>query len=343
MARPLRIQYPGAVYHVMARGSHGQPVFNDDLDRQRFLETLGESCQKTGWRIHAYVLMGNHYHVLVETPEGNLVAGMKWLQGAYTQRYNGRHQVFGPLFQGRYKAVIVDSQEPMYFQVVSTYIHLNPARAGLVGIGKQALKRYRWSSYPWYLNRASKRPGWLHCERVMGSLGLSARAAKGYEAYIEGRVLELGSKAGRKDLDEQWKELRRGWYVGGQAFREKLEDGLEESAKGRRRESHSGPAKAAHDEAAAERNLERALQALGWDAERLAESALGSPEKLALAWWLRRNTTVSLRWVSQRLGMGHYTRVTQAISRMNRRPGKNLEKLGRKLSALANDHQPSLR
>ena len=76
MARPLRIQYPGAVYHVMARGSRGQPVFNDDLDRQRFLETLGESCQKTGWRIHAYVLMGNHYQVLVETPEGNLVAGM---------------------------------------------------------------------------------------------------------------------------------------------------------------------------------------------------------------------------------------------------------------------------
>ena len=90
MARPLRIQYPGAVYHVMARGSHGQPIFADDPDRKRFLETLQEACQRTGWRIHAYVLMGNHYHLLVETPEGNLVPGMKWLQSTYTQRYNAR-------------------------------------------------------------------------------------------------------------------------------------------------------------------------------------------------------------------------------------------------------------
>ena len=99
MARPLRIQYPGAVYHVMARGNQGQPIYQDDLDRKRFLETLGESCQKTGWLVHAYVLMGNHYHLLIETPEANLVAGMKWLQGSYTQRYNGRHKVFGHLFK----------------------------------------------------------------------------------------------------------------------------------------------------------------------------------------------------------------------------------------------------
>jgi putative transposase len=80
MARPLRIQYPGAVYHVMARGSHGQAIFADDEDRKIYLETLAEACQRTGWRVHAYVLMGNHYHLLVETPEGNLVDGMKWLK-----------------------------------------------------------------------------------------------------------------------------------------------------------------------------------------------------------------------------------------------------------------------
>ncbi len=104
MARPLRVQYPG-VYHVTARGSHGQKILDDNQDRQRFLPTQEEACQKTGWRVHAYVLMGNHYHLLVETPEGNLVGGMKWLQSAYTQRYNGRHRIFGHLFQGRYKAV----------------------------------------------------------------------------------------------------------------------------------------------------------------------------------------------------------------------------------------------
>jgi REP element-mobilizing transposase RayT len=102
MARSMRIQYRGAAYHVMARGSHGQAIFADDLDRRRFLETLGEACQRTGWRVHAYVLMGHHYHLLLETPEPNLVAGMKGLQGAYTQRYNSRHRLFGHLFQGRY-------------------------------------------------------------------------------------------------------------------------------------------------------------------------------------------------------------------------------------------------
>ena len=86
MARPLRIEYPGAVYHVMARGNQRQAIFRDDADRQRFMATLGEACQKTGWRVHAFVLMGNHYHLLLETPEANLVAGMKWLQGTYTQR-----------------------------------------------------------------------------------------------------------------------------------------------------------------------------------------------------------------------------------------------------------------
>ena len=86
MARPIRIEYDGAAYHVMARGNQGQAIYADDLDRKVWLETLAEACEKTGWRIHAYVMMGNHYHLLIETPEGNLVAGMKWLQGTHTQR-----------------------------------------------------------------------------------------------------------------------------------------------------------------------------------------------------------------------------------------------------------------
>ena len=116
----------------MARGNQGQVVFRDDRDRKRFLATLGEACGKTGWIVHAYVLMGNHYHLLIQTPEGNLVAGMKWLQGTYTQRFNRRHGVSGHLFQGRYKAVVVEAENAGYWEVVSTYIHLNPARAGLI-------------------------------------------------------------------------------------------------------------------------------------------------------------------------------------------------------------------
>ncbi len=334
MARPLRIQYPGAVYHVMARGNHGQEIFQDDRDRRCFLETLGEACEKTGWRIHAYVLMGNHYHLLVETPEGNLVEGMKWVQGAYTQRYNSRHKLFGHLFQGRYKAVIVDGQDEAYFPVVSTYIHLNPARTGLIRIGAERLKRYRWSSYPWYLNRAGKRAGWLSPERVMGSLGFGPKDVKGYEAYIEGRVLELGSKAGRKELEEEWQALRRGWYVGDEGFAEKLKEHLVRVMKGRRRESHSGEAKAAHDEAVAERELQRAFRALGLNEGMVEGLPKGAAEKVVLAWWLRRRTTVSLRWVSERLGMGHYSRVTQAIRRAERRPGRKIKQIKHKLERL---------
>ena len=124
MARKVRIEFPGAVYHVMARGNQGQAIFRSDGDRRMFLDTLDEGCGKAGWRVHAYVLMGNHYHLLLETPEGNLVAGMKWLQGTYTQRFNSQHEVFGHLFQGRYKAVLVDGGSAEYFRVASTYIHL---------------------------------------------------------------------------------------------------------------------------------------------------------------------------------------------------------------------------
>ena len=95
MARPLRLQFPGAVYHVMACGNHAQPIFRGDQDRRRWLKTLGEACVKTGWQVHAFGLMGDHYHLQLQTPEANLVAGMKWLQGTFTQRYHGRHRCFG--------------------------------------------------------------------------------------------------------------------------------------------------------------------------------------------------------------------------------------------------------
>ena len=242
--------------------------------------------------------MGNHYHLLLQTPEPNLVEGMKWLQGIYTQRFNIRHCLRGHLFQGRYKAIPVEEQGN-YFQVVSTYIHLNPARAGLIVVGQQPLKRYRWSSYPWYLNRAGKRPAWLRVERVLQSLGLRPGQAKGYEAYLEGRVLELATKAGRQQLEQQWKSLRRGWYVGSGDFAQKLEEHLDGAMKGRLRESFNGAAKESHDLAAAERALARGAEALGLSAEELSRLPKGAPEKVVLAWWLRQRTTVPLKWRGQ--------------------------------------------
>ena len=110
MARSIRIEFPGAFYHVMARGNRREAIFHDEADRQFFLQTLGEACAMTGWRIHAWVLLNNHYHLLVETPEANLIKGMQWLQNAFTRRFNTRHGLWGRLFGDRYKAVLVEGE-----------------------------------------------------------------------------------------------------------------------------------------------------------------------------------------------------------------------------------------
>src|SRR5271170_7636119 len=143
MARKLRVQYPGAIYHVMNRGDRRERIFEDEGDRKLFLETLEEACEKTGWLVHAWCLMPNHFHLVIETPQANLVAGMKWLLGAYTGRFNRRHKEFGRLFSGRYKALIVDGSGTGYLKTVCDYVHLNPVRAKLL-IPQEKLSRYRW-------------------------------------------------------------------------------------------------------------------------------------------------------------------------------------------------------
>src|SRR5487761_2266512 len=126
-------------------------------DRRRFVETLAEACAKTGWQLHAYVLMPNHFHLVVETPRPNLVAGMKWLLGTYTSRFNRRHKLFGHLFSGRYKSLIVDGSGGGYLKHVCDYVHLNPARAELMG-ADQPLRSFAWSSWPACLLASSKPP-----------------------------------------------------------------------------------------------------------------------------------------------------------------------------------------
>src|SRR5690349_15904543 len=131
MARKVRVEFAGAVYHVLDRGDRREAIFQDEKDRELFLTALGEVCLRMGWRVHAWVLMGNHYHLLLETPEPNLVAGRHWLQTTYTVRFNRRDRLCGHLFQGRYKSVLVDAEAGGYFAVLSDYIHLNPVRARL--------------------------------------------------------------------------------------------------------------------------------------------------------------------------------------------------------------------
>ena len=132
MPRRVRVEFEGALYHIMCRVDRREAIFLDDKDRESFLATLGELCERCGFVVHSYVLLSNHYHLLLETPAGNLVSGMKWFQGTYTARFNARHRLNGHLFAGRYKAVLVEREEPAYGRLVSDYIHLNPARARIV-------------------------------------------------------------------------------------------------------------------------------------------------------------------------------------------------------------------
>jgi REP element-mobilizing transposase RayT len=143
MPRQLRIQYTGAMYHAMSRGNRRAEIFLDDVDRHDFLKTLAEACQKTGWPVHAYCLMANHYHLVLETPNANLVPGMAWLQSAYTIRLNHRHKLIGHVLSGRYKAQLVEGSGNGYLRTACDYVHLNPVRAGLLQPQERLRRRLR--------------------------------------------------------------------------------------------------------------------------------------------------------------------------------------------------------
>jgi REP element-mobilizing transposase RayT len=164
MARQRRIEYEGAIYHVMARGDRREDIVKDDVDRERFEETLREVVERSGWVLFGWVLMGNHYHFLFKTPEANLVAGMTWFQATWTSRFNHRHRLWGHLFGGRYKAIPVEDGD--YLTRLIHYIHLNPVRAGLVK-QQDGLESYRWSSLSDYLKPKRKRRSWVDVERGM--------------------------------------------------------------------------------------------------------------------------------------------------------------------------------
>jgi REP element-mobilizing transposase RayT len=179
MPRPLRIEYEGAYYHVMNRGRARQMIFPSNAYYQAFLNTLDEAHQRFSVTIHAYCLMSNHYHLLLETSQGNLSRVMRHINGVYTQRYNRLKKQDGPLFRGRYKAIVVD--EDAYLLPLSRYIHRNPIETRQPMVKK--LERHRWSSYPTYVGRKTAAK-WLSCNRIYRALGKRARV-EGYKSYVE--------------------------------------------------------------------------------------------------------------------------------------------------------------
>ena len=208
MARPLRIQFPGALYHITSRGNAQAAIFLDDEDRKRFLAVLEDVIDDCGWVCHAYCLMANHYHLLIETPEGNLSSGMRQINGVYTQGFNRSHGRVGHIFQGRFKAFLV--QRESYLLELCRYIVLNPVRAGMVS----SPDGWRWSSY-----RATagldKGPKFLHCDWILSQFGSTrGRARRAYARFVLSGISE----------GAPWKDLRGGIVLGNDSFMREIED-----------------------------------------------------------------------------------------------------------------------
>jgi putative transposase len=182
MARPLRIEYPGAYYHITSRGNEQKDIFKSQRDREKFLGYLESATTRYGAVIQAYCLMSNHYHLLLETPGGNLSQIMRHINGAYTTYYNIKRKRSGHLFQGRYKAILVEADE--YLAELSRYIHLNPVRVGIV----ERPERYRWSSYTDYTGH-SEPPAWLRTGFILGCFAKQTEdARKKYRTFVEDRL-----------------------------------------------------------------------------------------------------------------------------------------------------------
>ena len=180
MARPLRIEFPGAFYHVINRGNAGEDVFKSLRDREKFLEYLETASSRFSIRVHTYCLMTNHYHLLVETPDANLSQAIQWLNVSYAVYFNAKRQRCGHLFQGRFKSLLVDADE--YLQHLSRYIHLNPVRAKMVASASE----YQWSSYPFFIGK-QKMPAWLKGEWLLSRFGKTLpKARKNYQTFVEG-------------------------------------------------------------------------------------------------------------------------------------------------------------
>ena len=307
----------------MCRGNQGRNIFTGQEEADLFVRCLGEMCVRNQVVVHAWCLMSNHYHLLLETPPGNLVDAMKWLQGTFTQRYNARHQLWGHLFQGRYQAKVIDDSDPAYFRTGGEYIHRHPAEAGLVAAG--GLDRYPWSSYPLYLAPPTKRPDWLSVREVLRACGLpgdSSKSRRAFAAYMDLRHWALVLDKRSADERSQWRQMERGWVHGCREFRERMGELLLSEGK----VSEEREQKRDLGEAAARRVLVRCLDYFGLVSSDLPALAKSDPRKLLIAGLLRYHYPVRVRWVSEQLGMGHFTTVSRAMKFYDGAQGEWAEK-----------------
>ena len=324
MPRPLRIEYEGACYHVINRGNYRRNLFGEDGAGEAFERTLAEAAERYGWRLHAYVVMRNHFHLALELSEPNLSEGMKWLQGTWIRRYNVRRHLVGRPFQGRYKALLVEPGHA--FGQVCHYIHLNPVRAGVVAAQRPA--SYSLSSLPRFPQRKN-RPGWLDPITVLQTAGGLKDTAAGWRSYYEYLEFLATDEPNRKELVAS--RMSRGWCLGTKEFKQaNREQAILRGAElDQLRYAGLEPERLRAERCSAwEEMLDRLAKAADVDLAHLGERK-SDPAKVLLAAAMKQSTSVANTWLADRLQMGQPASASQFARRflLDEKGRRSVEKL----------------
>jgi putative transposase len=309
MPRKLRLEFAGACYHVINRGNYRRELFAGKGAAESFERCLFEACARCGWRLHAFVIMSNHFHLAVETPEPNLSDGMRWLQGTWANRFNRFRGEAGRPFQGRYKALHVEPGHAL--AQVAHYIHLNPVRAKVRSV--EELVRYRWGSLHWFAN--PKRPSCLEPATVLEGAGGLSDTKGGWHRYLD--YLGVLAEEDEQRREAKFGRLSRGWLIGSTRFKAELkaELGAHECTRGRF--ELLGADRQAQLEARAElweEKLQTLAKALGVALDKLPGER-SAEEKVRLAAAMKKATSVSNGWLARRLQMGAPASVSQYVRR----------------------------
>jgi len=299
MARRVRIEYPGAIYHVLSRGNYRKDLFTVHKSGQAFEKALFQTCRKCGWVIHAYVVMSNHYHLCVETPQGNLVNGMRWLQGTFGNRFNRFTGERGHVFQGRYKALLLEQGDWMVSLV--NYIHLNPVRAGLLRV--EDLPNFPLSSFPKFFKKRLPQGLERSCFLAQAGFPDSMAGMKAYHAYLESR--EEGEKANQEFYQ---KRFGRGWVIADNKQKKDLAKALLHSNEGTVR---GGRKPRDIREAVWQERLELELSGRAKTNADITCDGKLADWKRQIAYQLRNETDATNPWIALALNMGHPSNVSK--------------------------------
>ncbi len=302
MARKVRIEYPGATYHIISRGNYRKDLFTIAESGRSFEKALFEVAERCEWKLHAYVIMSNHYHLALQIKEPNLVEGMRWLQSTFANRFNRFTGEKGHVFQGRYKSLLIEPERPLLGLV--DYIHLNPVRAGIVSL--KDLKTYKLSSFPKFFAKQPKSGLFRKDFLSRASLPDTLSGMKHYWERLE--VVDEGKAEHREAMANQY---CRGWIIAGKAFRKQI---VEQYSEEEISESIGKSGKRELREAHWETVLRRLMEEIQKSEVDIKKDKKAAKWKVSIARQMRRQCTASNPWLGERLNMGHASRVSNLIN-----------------------------